>query len=91
MPYARADATGRSAAVHAVWRLAGWAGVGLVFRARGTTRRDSDIIARFDRAAHRRCSRADDMLGYGNLLVFAAAFFGYGPEKALYALLTGSS
>ena len=27
------------------------------------------------------------MLGM-NLLVFAAAFFGYGPDKALYALLT---
>jgi uncharacterized membrane-anchored protein YitT (DUF2179 family) len=60
-------------------------GVGLVFRARGTTG-GIDIIARL---IERRTSiqPGRSMLGM-NLLVFAAAFFGYGPEKALYALLT---
>jgi uncharacterized membrane-anchored protein YitT (DUF2179 family) len=59
-------------------------GVGLVFRARGTTG-GIDIVARL---LEQRCAiqpgRA--MLGM-NAAVFGAAFVGYGPEKALYALL----
>jgi uncharacterized membrane-anchored protein YitT (DUF2179 family) len=60
-------------------------GVGLVFRARGTTG-GIDIIARLiEQRTGIQPGRS--MLGM-NVLVFAAAFFGYGPEKALYALLT---
>jgi uncharacterized membrane-anchored protein YitT (DUF2179 family) len=60
-------------------------GVGLVFRARGTTG-GIDIIARLiQRRTGIQPGRS--MLAM-NLLVFGAAFFGYGPENVLYALLT---
>jgi uncharacterized membrane-anchored protein YitT (DUF2179 family) len=60
-------------------------GVGLVFRARGTTG-GIDIIARLiEKRTGIQPGRS--MLGM-NLLLFTAAFFGYGPENALYALLT---
>jgi uncharacterized membrane-anchored protein YitT (DUF2179 family) len=58
--------------------------VGLVFRARGTTG-GIDIIARLiERRFGTQPGRS--MLAM-NLLVFAAAFGAYGPEKVLYALL----
>jgi uncharacterized membrane-anchored protein YitT (DUF2179 family) len=60
-------------------------GVGLVFRARGTTG-GIDIIARLLQQ-RTGIQPGRSMLGM-NLLVFGAAFFGYGPEKVLYALLT---
>jgi uncharacterized membrane-anchored protein YitT (DUF2179 family) len=59
-------------------------GVGLVFRARGTTG-GIDIIARWvERRYGFQPGRS--MLAM-NLLVFALAFGAYGPEKVLYALL----
>jgi uncharacterized membrane-anchored protein YitT (DUF2179 family) len=59
-------------------------GVGLVFRARGTTG-GIDIIARlFERRYGIPPGRA--MLAM-NAAVFGVAFIGYGPEKVLYALL----
>jgi uncharacterized membrane-anchored protein YitT (DUF2179 family) len=59
-------------------------GVGLVFRARGTTG-GIDIVARLlEQRYGIQPGRA--MLGM-NAAVFGAAFIGYGPEKALYALL----
>lgn len=59
-------------------------GVGLVFRARGTTG-GIDIIARWiERRFGFQPGRS--MLAM-NLLVFGAAFGVYGPEKVLYALL----
>jgi uncharacterized membrane-anchored protein YitT (DUF2179 family) len=59
-------------------------GVGLVFRARGTTG-GIDIVARL-LEQRRGIPPGRAMLGM-NALVFGAAFVGYGPEKALYALL----
>ena len=59
-------------------------GVGLVFRARGTTG-GIDIIARLlERRYGIQPGKA--MLAM-NAAVFGVAFIGYGPEKALYALL----
>lgn len=59
-------------------------GVGLVFRARGTTG-GVDIIARL---LERRLSyRPGRSILAMNLLVFGAALFSYGPEKVLYAIL----
>jgi uncharacterized membrane-anchored protein YitT (DUF2179 family) len=58
--------------------------IGLIFRARGTTG-GIDIIARLiERRFGIQPGRS--MLGM-NMLVFAAAFGVYGPEKVLYALL----
>jgi uncharacterized membrane-anchored protein YitT (DUF2179 family) len=59
-------------------------GVGLVFRARGTTG-GIDIIARWVERRYG-VQPGRSMLAM-NLLVFAAAFGAYGPEKVLYALL----
>jgi uncharacterized membrane-anchored protein YitT (DUF2179 family) len=59
-------------------------GVGLVFRARGTTG-GIDIIARLiERRYGTQPGRS--MLAM-NMIVFGLAFVGYGPEKVLYALL----
>jgi uncharacterized membrane-anchored protein YitT (DUF2179 family) len=59
-------------------------GVGLVFRARGTTG-GIDIIARW--IERRRGIQPGRSMLAMNLLVFGAAFGAYGPEKVLYALL----
>lgn len=59
-------------------------GVGLVFRARGTTG-GIDIIARL--LERRRGVQPGRSMLIMNLLIFAAAFGAYGPEKVLYALL----
>jgi uncharacterized membrane-anchored protein YitT (DUF2179 family) len=59
-------------------------GIGLVFRARGTTG-GIDIIARWLEQRYG-MQPGRSMLAM-NLLVFAAAFGAYGPEKVLYALL----
>ncbi|HEX9373498.1 MAG TPA: YitT family protein [Roseiflexaceae bacterium] len=59
-------------------------GVGLVFRARGTTG-GIDIVARLVEQRYG-VQPGRSMLAM-NLLVFGAAFVGYGPEKVLYALL----
>jgi len=84
MPYAR-PVTGDPLLYTLYGGLLDGLGVGLVFRARGTTG-GIDIIARLiERRTGIQPGRS--MLGM-NILVFAAAFFGYGPEKALYALLT---
>lgn len=59
-------------------------GVGLVFRARGTTG-GVDIVARLlERRFGYRPGRSIMAM---NLLVFGVAFFSYGPEKVLYAIL----
>lgn len=59
-------------------------GVGLVFRARGTTG-GVDIIARLlERRWRWRPGRSILVM---NMVVFGAAFFAYGPEKVLYAIL----
>ncbi len=59
-------------------------GVGLVFRARGTTG-GVDIIARLlERRWRWRPGRSILVM---NMIVFGAAFFAYGPEKVLYAIL----
>jgi uncharacterized membrane-anchored protein YitT (DUF2179 family) len=84
MPYAR-PITGDPLLYTLYGGLMDGLGVGLVFRARGTTG-GIDIIARLiEQRTGIQPGRS--MLGM-NLLVFAAAFFGYGPENALYALLT---
>ena len=84
MPYAR-PITGDPLLYTLYGGLLDGLGVGLVFRARGTTG-GIDIIARLiEQRGGIQPGRS--MLGM-NILVFAAAFFGYGPEKALYALLT---
>jgi uncharacterized membrane-anchored protein YitT (DUF2179 family) len=84
MPYAR-PITGDPLLYTLYGGLLDGLGVGLVFRARGTTG-GIDIIARLiEQRSGIQPGRS--MLGM-NVLVFAAAFFGYGPEKALYALLT---
>lgn len=64
--------------------LLGGLGIGLVFRARGTTG-GIDIVARW---LERRCGilPGRSMLVM-NLVVFGVAFLSYGPEKVLYALL----
>lgn len=59
-------------------------GVGLVFRARGTTG-GIDIVARL--LEQRRAIRPGRAMLAMNLLVFGVAFFAYGPEKVLYAVL----
>lgn len=59
-------------------------GVGLVFRARGTTG-GVDIIARLlERRFRWRPGRSILAM---NMAVFGVAFFAYGPEKVLYAIL----
>lgn len=59
-------------------------GVGLVFRARGTTG-GVDIIARLlERRFRWRPGRSILEM---NMAVFGVAFFAYGPEKVLYAIL----
>jgi uncharacterized membrane-anchored protein YitT (DUF2179 family) len=84
MPYAR-PITGDPLLYTLYGGLLDGLGVGLVFRARGTTG-GIDIIARLvEQRTGIQPGRS--MLGM-NLVVFAAAFFGYGPDKALYALLT---
>ncbi|HJZ48992.1 MAG TPA: YitT family protein [Roseiflexaceae bacterium] len=60
-------------------------GVGLVFRSRGTTG-GVDIIARL--IEQRTGIQPGRSMLAMSLLVFSVAFFGYGPEKVLYALLT---
>ncbi len=84
MPYAR-PITGDPLLYTLYGGLLDGLGVGLVFRARGTTG-GIDILARLIEQ-HTGIQPGRSMLGM-NLLVFAAAFFGYGPDKALYALLT---
>lgn len=59
-------------------------GVGLVFRARGTTG-GIDIVARLLEQRYN-IQPGRSMLAM-NAAVFGVAFVGYGPEKALYALL----
>ena len=59
-------------------------GVGLVFRARGTTG-GVDIIARLLELQFR--ARPGRSIMVMNLAVFGAALFAYGPEKVLYAIL----
>jgi uncharacterized membrane-anchored protein YitT (DUF2179 family) len=59
-------------------------GIGLVFRARGTTG-GIDIIARLIERRYGILPGRSMLVM--NLLVFAAAFGAYGPEKVLYALL----
>jgi uncharacterized membrane-anchored protein YitT (DUF2179 family) len=84
MPYAR-PITGDPLLYTLYGGLLDGLGVGLVFRARGTTG-GIDIIARLiEQRTGIQPGRS--MLGM-NLLVFTAAFLGYGPENALYALLT---
>src|SRR5262249_34102879 len=60
-------------------------GVGLVFRSRGTTG-GGGVIAPLSQQ-RTRLPPGRSMLAM-SLLVFSVAFFGYGPEKVLYALLT---
>lgn len=59
-------------------------GVGLVFRARGTTG-GIDILARL--IERRFGTQPGRSMMAMNAVVFGAAFFSYGPEKVLYAVL----